>query len=248
MRAPWFLLLWAAACTPSLDDTDAEPVGPLQQVDPTEVRFGTVPVGQEAPDIQVTIANPGDAPLDVYSIALTTEAPDFDLGTVGQGQRIRAGSAGTFVVRFFPQTTGPVATGVAITSNVTPEDAPLVLPVTADVVSAALETVPGSIAVDVATPSAVALELRNPGQAELEIAAINATGDPGFAVDLRVDRNGVLPFELAPTDPDTGRPAITIEVTWDPEASDGSRVGELVLQSNAWEQERLVVALSAAAG
>lgn len=248
MRAPWILLLLLSACPSSTEDTDPEePVGPLQQVEPGGVHFGTVPVGEAAPDIQVTLSNPGDAPLDVYDIAFTTEASGFELGTVGQGQRIRAGSAGTFVVRYLPEQTGSVTEELAITSNVTPAEAPRVLLVTAEVVAAALAVTPDRISVDAAVSASVDVVLRNPGQADLTVENITIEGDPGFGIDLRVDRNGVLPFELPPSDPDSGLPSITVVVTWSPEASDGSGAAELVLESDAWGDERLVLPLSAPA-
>jgi hypothetical protein len=244
MRAWWAAGL-VLGCTGSAEvptDTDTDPpVGPVQTLEPASLDFRTLAVGESA-SADVIIRNEGDEPLDIYEIRLTTDDTPFELGTVGQGQRIRAGSAGSFVVTFAPDRPDTWTSAVEVQSNVTFET-PAQVPLTASAVAPALEVEPALVEVEADTPARVPLVLRNRGDAPLTLYRMDPEGDPGFGVDPDPDTNGSLPFTLAPFDPETGRPTRTVFVTWLPRGSDASDVGNLAILSDAWPERTVRVEL-----
>lgn len=237
-------LLLVACPDEPVDTTPDVPVGALQVFTPDRVDFGRTPLGEEASPVQVTIGNPGDEPLDVYTIELTEPELGLSIGSVGDGQRIRAGSEGTFIVKLLPTAPGTITSQVRVSSNVTPPDDPAVLVITAEVVTAQIAADPTSITVeDVGSEGRFEVTLTNPGKALLTVTDVAVEGSEAFGVDPDTGRNGALPWELEPDD-GSGFPKRVVYATWDPSQATGTDSGTLVVTSDAWGDERLRIPLS----
>jgi hypothetical protein len=233
MRTLTVLVVALAGCPAEPPPTEPPPVRPEIVVEPTALSFGEHPIDAAPRALDITLNNPGRAPLDVYEIAVDDPDAGFSLGLGWNGGvRIPAGSGRTFVVRFDPSVTGPTSTSVRVDSNATDADDPVVIPVEGVGVTATLDVVDAVAFPSASEPGRESVELRNVGLAPLSMTAFDVTGSPAFGVDLDPDRNGDLPFGLNPADPETGRPFRTIFVTFDPELAEGGDVGTLVITSN----------------
>lgn len=237
-----------AGCPEPVDSDTEPPVSvPLQEVTPLELDFGKVKMGQEAPARQVTIQNVGTAALDVYDIYVDKddEAAGFSIGSVGGGQRIRPGSAGTFVVHLIPNRPGPVSAVAVIESNATPPGDGLLLPLAAEGVKAELQVEPAAVEfVGAAELGRVEVVLRNRGEARLAVTNATITGSPAFGVDLNEAFNGTLPYDLEMADAGSGRPSKTLYVTYDPALAEGGDTGTLVIESDEWIRPTVSVPLT----
>ena len=239
-------LLALTACPAPAPPVDEPPVQrPSISVVPTEIDFGDQAVGTEHPGQDITIRNDGQAALDVYEILVVEPAEDFSvgLGWGSGGVRVPAGSARTFVVRFAPTRPEVYRSQVRIFSNASLRGAEVFIPIEGRGVAPSLDVVDVVTVDDPSTPARIELELRNVGQARLDLDAFTVTGSPGFGVDLDPDRNGALPFELAPLDPQTGRPVRSVFITWDPALAVGGDTAELTIQSNDYDQPTRTVSL-----
>ncbi|MFT7518409.1 MAG: hypothetical protein ACI9MC_000540 [Kiritimatiellia bacterium] len=249
MRAWWSVVVASVVvgCPPAEvlpTDDEPDPVGAIMDIDPVVVDFAEQSVGVTATPIEVEIYNRGDAPLDVYSIQIVEPGDGFSLGTVGQSQRIPVDSRGTFVVRFRPSRPEAYGTRISIDSNDTAASDPLI-PLRGVGVSPALDVQPAELSVDVnAETVRTAVVLRNPGGVKLDIRDIEVVGHSGFSVDLDTARNGSLPFELEPLNPDSDKPTRTIFVVW---TADGSESADAILRlhSNDFTSPVVSVPLSA---
>lgn len=234
MRLIASLLVLAACPVPDSPPIDPPVRRPAIVVEPTEIDFGDQAVGTQHPGRDVTVRNEGDADLDVYEILVMEPDESFGvgLGWGSGGIRVPAGSARTFVVRFAPDRPEIYRSEVRVFSNASGRGNEVFIPIEGRGTSAVLDLVEQVEIPDPTEPDRVELELRNVGQAGLSITEFTVSGNPGFGIDLDPDRNGSLPFDLAPLDPETGRPVRTVYVTWDPELADGAEPGELTVRSN----------------
>lgn len=230
------MVLLLTGCLPDEPDRVEPPVElPALELEPQALDFGDQPLGTATAGRDVLIRNTGAANLDVYEVGLEDPTIGFTLGTLGQAFRIPPGSARSFVVRFEPTEPGLQQTLVTIVSNVDGRDAPATVPVEGVGVAASLSAPTSRTVTDAAIAEDVPIELRNVGDARLRIDSFELDGSPGFGLDLDEDRNGALPFELQPLDPETDRPVRTVFVTWDPALAEGADEATLSIGSNDWE-------------
>lgn len=210
---------------------------PVMELSPATLDFGDQPVGTSTAGRDVQIRNTGDDNLDIYEIFVGEPDDAFSIGTVGQAFRIPPGSARSFVVRFLPEAAGHYATDVLLVSNITPRGQEAQVLVKGVGVAAELDVAEEVVVADLSEPASVPIELRNVGDVTLRLTDFDLSGNAGLGLDLDPDRNGVLPFELEPLNPDTGRPMRTIFVTWDPELADEEPGGVIEISSNDRNRE-----------
>ncbi|TVQ90261.1 MAG: choice-of-anchor D domain-containing protein [Deltaproteobacteria bacterium] len=233
MRYPLLLVALAACPEPEpLIPTEAPVLRPVMELQPEALDFGEQRVGTSTVGRDVQIRNTGEDNLDVYEIRVGDPAEAFSVGTVGQAFRIPPGSARSFVVRFEPPVAGPFSSSILIVSNITPRGSEAAVPVEGVGVAAELEVVDQITVADPTEDQEIPVEIRNIGDVTLILESFEIDGNPGLGLDLDPDRNGVLPFELEPLNPQTNRPLRTIFVTWDPSVDDGSEEGTLTIASN----------------
>jgi len=245
MRLIAALLALAACPDPSAPPIEPPVQRPVIQVTPAAVDFGQQQVGTEHPGRDVTIRNDGQAALDVYEILVVEPDEDFSvgLGWGSGGVRVPAGSARTFVVRFAPTRPEVYRSQIRVFSNASPRGNEVFIPIEGTGVSPRIDVVDQVVVLDPTSPARIELELRNVGQARLAIQEFAVRGSPAFGIDLDPDRNGALPFELAPLDPDTDRPVRSVFVTWDADLAEGDDTAELSIRSNDFEHPVRTVAL-----
>ena len=233
MRYP--LLLVALAACPEPEPpirTEAPVLRPVMELQPESIDFGEQRVGTSTVGRDIQIRNAGDDNLDIYEIRVGDSSEAFSVGTVGQAFRIPPGSARSFVVRFEPPVAGSFTSSILLVSNITPRGSEAAVPVQGVGVAAELDIVDQITLDDPSEERVVPVEIRNVGDVTLILDAFEVDGNPGLDLDLDPDRNGVLPFELEPLNPETNRPLRTIFVTWDPSLDDGSDGGSLSISSN----------------
>lgn len=250
MRVAMLMTMVLAGCPEPVDTAIEPPVAlPLQVVTPDAIEFGDVEMGRAASPRQVTISNPGAAPLDVYEIYVIAEDEPlgFSIGSVGGGQRIRAGGQGSFIVELIPNSLGAASGTVVIESNVTPPGEGFQLEVSANAVKADPAFTPDAIeVVDPSQSARLPIEIRNLGAATLRVTGASVTGSAAFGVDLDPSTNGSLPYEIETADETSGRPFRTIYVTYDAELAEGGDRAELSIGTNEWLEPESVIVLTAA--
>jgi hypothetical protein len=88
---------------------------PEIELRPVEVNFGTIAVGSSA-ELMVTVANQGEAALEIFSVDLQGGSSDFDVSAIGS-VLIPPDQGTTFTVTFTPQNPVEAADAVVIESS-----------------------------------------------------------------------------------------------------------------------------------
>lgn len=106
----------ATTATLSISDalivSEVDPLGPVIELSPSTLSFASTTVGEESAASTLTIANAGDEPLTIASIAASAE-----FAIVGSVASIAAGASATVGVKFSPSSEGAKVGNVTIASN-----------------------------------------------------------------------------------------------------------------------------------
>lgn len=212
----------------------------------TDVDFGEQRMGQEPAPRQATLRNVGDVRLEIVSVSAPDEQAGFFLGSDVSGARLGPGEEVSFMVRWLPNRLGSASGLIYVATQAAPDDAST-LTATGIALTGALTASPSPVRVGGEALRAP-ITLTNTGDLELEITGARLEGDPGLSLDLDPGRNGELPLELDPVDPQTGAPSRTIFVGWDPSVSDGTRAGVLVLDNDGYRTRTYEVSIEVEGG
>lgn len=174
----------------------------LLAVDQPELHFGSQPVGSMSMTRSLTLSNPGDRPLSLQAIQLS-EAGFAQVGgscPASLPAPLAAGASCTLDLRFTPTESGAFSETLHLLSDAPGGslDLPLAGLGTVGLAPSALLTPPpvfqlASLATATVTQS---VELRNVGEAPLQVSAINVSG-AGFSASF-ANCGENLPLNLAP--------------------------------------------------
>ncbi len=211
---------------------------PVALVTPAVVEFASVAAGTTA-SRELRVTNTGSATLEVRAVRLEEVHPGFSLSHDGAGWRseggdwlpggeerhaldpvlrLAPGKSTAFAVRFAPDTALPAKGRVVFETNDGVGEAGAELVGNAN--QPCLEVVPGAVqfgAKLVGQRASLPVQLRSCGSRELEITALQLTGDTvgAFALDAESLPGGVLPSPEAPLRLPPGERA-EVRVTYTP--------------------------------
>ena len=206
-------------------------------VSPSEVLFGTVPVGKTQAT-SVTLQNQGLSSVTLSGVQVAD--PAFTLSTDQMATTIPAGGTATLKVSFAPTevktysskitvVSGDQQTAVSVSgSGQKPTPAPAPAPVSPALQVSATTLQFGSV--PIGGDAQQSLTLTSTGTAPLQISALNAKGGDFSA------QTPSLPLTLQPGQ------ALALPVKFGPKAS-GAENGQLVIASNAVASPSVIVAL-----
>ncbi len=219
---PLFTVLLLAACSEynfeDKDDPVETPDGatvdalPAIEVDPPEIDFGTIPTG-ESSAWAVAVTNVGEAPLEVWEVALEAPSGVFTFTALDRDEFL-PGEFATLGVTFTP-VSGDEELGTLTLRSNDPARPEVEVPLRGGGTAPALVIEPmlhdfGTL--EVGERSQVDVELRNEGDADLHIAEVqHATSSPG---ELFVTDWGALIDGTAVLEPGA---RATVTVTYAPE-------------------------------
>ncbi|HET6546615.1 MAG TPA: choice-of-anchor D domain-containing protein [Rhodanobacteraceae bacterium] len=210
---------------------------PAVLIDPADLDFMTVDVGDVSAVLTTTLANDGDTPLHVDSIQTATAPFAQTVGSCAPAPFDLAGRAScTLEFTFAPFDSGPFSTTLGITTNAGDAEITLHgeglqgnLAVTPNVVDF------GNIAVGASAPPQT-VTIRNAGTSPLVVSAADAPNAPFVAIggtcgaapfELDVDASCSLEFEFAPQT--AGAATQTLTVTSDVGNDDFTLLGSGVI-------------------
>lgn len=204
--------------------TAPTPTAPIATLAPVAVDFGTVLLNTPSATRAVTLTNTGNAPLNLTALNLMgTNAAEFSqTSNCPVGGTLAVGANCTINARFTPAVAGARAATLTVTSNAT--GSPMVdLKGTGAVQATALAQVsPTQLTFKRTrvgrTSDDRSIRVRNTGTSPLLISSISITGDFVYESECKASLEAGKSCE--------------IEVKFKPSAA-GSRVGELVVASNA---------------
>jgi hypothetical protein len=157
---------------------------PAASVSPASLGFAATPIGQPAGALAVTLANSGNAPLNVATLSLTgAVAGDYAIsgGSCANGAVVAAGANCTVQVGFRPAAAGVRNASLLITHNATGGASSVALSGTGNAAPQATIALSanaidfGALVGGVASP-AQAVTVSNTGQADLAFSAISVGG------------------------------------------------------------------------
>lgn len=204
------LLLMFAACQEYALERDAKLAGdaPHIQVDPGELDFGALPLG-EGESRPVTVTNIGDAPLDVRSLEVAGSGSFTLFGELGPYVLPPGASE---VVEVVYTATSPDAAGTLYVHSDDPTDPDLPVPLVGTTVYGAIVEDPSPVdfgAVEVGGVVDTTLRLQNVGAAPATVTLTSLVGEPFALVDPPAlpwvfEAGATLDLGLRFTPPDVG--------------------------------------------
>jgi hypothetical protein len=209
--------------------TLAEPVVRTLTITPTSLDFGSVNVGTTSPEQTVTLANTGNASLDVT--ALSAAAAPFARTATGTCAgtlpiTLAAGASCTLTYTYTPAATGAANQTLTVTSSGTGSGT---IALAGNGVQGSLAITPTSVnfgSVNVGTPSAEeTVTLANTGNASLDVTALSAAAAP-FARTATGSCPATLPITIA------AGASCTLTYTYTPTAA-GAASQNLTVTANA---------------
>ena len=216
--------LGGAATAPDMTEFfGASGPAPVASVSPTSLTFASQTVGTTSAAQLVTLANTGNASLNLTSIAVTgTNSGDF-AQTNNCGRSVAAGANCTISVTFTPTAPGTRSSSLSITDNASgsPQSVSLTgtgAAASAPVVSLSASSLAFASQTVGTTSAAQSVTLSNTGNASLNLTGVSASGD--FAQTNTCGSSVAAGANC------------TISVTFTPTAS-GSRTGTLSITDNA---------------
>ena len=242
----WVLAASIGGCIAAPSATDPSPGpdlwAPELRLSAVDVDFGEQPVGQEAPRRELIVENVGDTELVLLDVVLPEEQTGFFLEPNPVGKRLEPGRAATVAVRWIPRRLGDSVGDVLLFTNAGTDGVSVGVRGTA--VTGVLEVEPLLLQLTKQNPDGP-LSFVNRGGASVQILEVSIEGDPGFQVDLMPARNGELPFELSPVNPDTGLPKREVRVVWDAALSDGTAKASVWIRSDGYQADPVEVVVEA---
>src|SRR5260370_465405 len=216
--------LGGAATAPDMTEFfGASGPAPVASVSPTSLTFASQTTGTTSAAQTVTLANTGNASLNLTSIAVTGTNSGDSAQTNNCGSSVAAGANCTISVTFTPAAPGTRSSSVSITDNASgsPESVSLTgtgAAASAPVVSLSASSLAFASQTVGTTSAAQSVTLSNTGNASLNLTGVSASGD--FAQTNTCGSSVAAGANC------------TISVTFTPTAS-GSRTGTLSITDNA---------------
>jgi hypothetical protein len=247
----WLIIaLLAPGCTDSIpadtgssdpvvagDDSDASGL----DVSVDGIDFGEQQLGAQAAPRDVYLTNTTALPIEFLEVVAIPEDQGFYLGNDPTGTRVEPGATRRVQVRWRPLRRGGHGGELVIDTSANPVGQPLRLPMAGFGTAGALRLDPAELVFSRDAASRVAVILSNEGDAVVRLTGGRVEGDPGVRLDLDPGRNGELPIELPPTDPELGVPVRTIFVEFDPELHAGGASARVVLLNDGYlDTERVL--------
>ena len=204
-------------------------ISPRLGVSPLFVEFGDVPVGG-SDTVDVTLSNPGTAPLSILSVALgPATSADFSIGAPG-ASLLGPGESTTFSVSYAPSGAGEDTGRVDVLTDGGAAEIGLAGRGTAP----ELDIVPDTLdfgARLVGSSSTLFFDARNVGTAPLEVSqiALSVETSPAFTLGTLPG----LPFTILPGE------AAALSITFAP-VSSGPAAGRVVLETNGGAGELML--------
>jgi len=228
----WMVLGLALACTdggePVQDDTgvpDGRDVsdtdGPSIAPRPLVVNFGDQRMGREAIPKDVWIENTSPVPLEFLDAFTFPESQGFFMRRNPTGFVLEPEATARIVLRWRPLRLGDHEGQLVLDTTANPSGAPLRVQLLGRGIAGALRLEPAEVELPRGQAARVPITLSNQGEAAVQLTAVGESDNPGLSVDLNPSRNGELPLDLAPTDPDSGLPVRTVYLDYDPALDDG---------------------------
>ena len=167
--------------TATLSGTGTAVAAPQAVLAPTSIGFGSEVIGTASTAQIITLSNPGNATLNISSIALGGANPAVFGLTNGCGATLAAGANCSLSVAFAPSSAGVFSANLTVTDNASNSTQVATLSGTGTVPPApqavlAPSTVAFGNQVVNTTSSAKTVTLSNPGTASLSITSISLTG------------------------------------------------------------------------
>lgn len=181
------------------------------EVTPPEIAFKQVSVGDSVAHVEtVTVSNVGDAPLEIYSIALEDPTQPFTVSAIGS-VLVPPGQSTTFTVTYNPLTAESSETNVLVQSNDLDEEFSLVH-IKGTGVAPKIQLDPESYdfgTTYIGCNNELPLKIKNIGNAPLTVSDVKYIT---ASADLTVDgtANGAYPWVIQPSE------EIEVIVNFDP--------------------------------
>jgi len=215
-------------------EVSASTTAPAITVSPTSINFGNVNVGSHSNQM-VTVKNYGLENLIIGDI--THPSAPFSI-TVDNcsGQTLATGESNTLTVRFSPTSRGTFSSSFDIPSN-DPDDNPMTVNLEGTGIGAVIQ---------------VELDLLDFGEVEAglqadEILKISNTGDAELVIN-NISCTGTFSVSNLPSQPIAPGGEHEITVTLEPQQERGKYTGTVTIESNACNEPKKEVALSAEVG
>ena len=157
-------------------------VGPIAQLSPTSLSFGSLTVGQPSSALTLTITSIGGQALSVNTIAITgTNSADFSISTdtCHEPVALPPNNSCSVLITFTPSATGARSAALTITDNASPSTQSAPVSGTGPAPAPAVTLMPGSLSfgsVTLGTNSPMNVSVENSGTAPLHISSIVVGG------------------------------------------------------------------------
>ncbi len=216
----------------ALQGTGIETAAPGIGVDPQNLGFGEVPLGQDAA-LNFTVRNPGDAVLEL-TVVLESSADDGVFTLSNAPTEIEASGEASVRVTFSPSSVGDASATVRITSNAEPGD------ITVDVTGTgvgipAITVTPSSIDfgnVRLGDTPTDTVRIENTGSGILTLGTATINGNASFTLETAASGATIAPGN-----------ALTLTIAYQP-SEVGESVATLDISSDASNEANSSVDLS----
>ena len=219
---------------------------PLLEVSPTQLAFGSQPVGSASPAQNLTLSNGGDAPLTITSVSIPGQnAGDYLVTGFPGATVLMPGGQLVVQVAFQPQDAGGRNASLVVASDspVSPASVSVALTGTgtgsAGVALSPTALTFGSVNLQAATSVTRTLTIRNPGNLRLDVSSIALTdldGNPLADPPYTLSRSA--PLSIAP-----GGQA-DIDIVYTPVVESEGDYAVLVISTNVGNAPEVSVTLS----